>query len=101
MRNRLNRLFWSANQDVLDVERDRDEIIHHTLAYGSVEDIRYLLRLYSRPIVKKSFLEGRPGYYSPQAVAFAQSLFSIPKLNFSHYTKRVKGTPLRNPRRIP
>lgn len=99
MRNRLNRLFWSTNPRRLDVHTDQAEIIHHILAYGSIDDIRYLLKLYPRTVVKRFFLQGKLGYYSPQAVAFTQQLLNIPQLDYSRYVKKVSGPALRNPQR--
>ncbi|HBF67387.1 MAG TPA: hypothetical protein DDW36_03115 [Candidatus Magasanikbacteria bacterium] len=89
MNNRLNRLFWFTDPKQLDITKDKTLIIHHTLAFGSVEDIRYLFRLYSKQTIKRIFKQGKKGLYPPPAFAFARQLFNLPMLNPHNYIKHV------------
>lgn len=92
MKGQLNKLFWFTNPQTLDVKHDQALIIHHTLAYGSLDDIAYLLEVYPKKVIKKTFLQGRRGEYSPAAVAFARELLDIRRLNFDRYITHAKKT---------
>ncbi len=89
MNNRLNKLFWSQDPKKLDKTKDKHLIIHQVLAYGSMQDIKYLFKIYSRETVKKVFLKGKKGLYDPKVAALIKCLLSIRKLDYSKYVKKI------------
>ena len=77
----LGKLFWFTSAKKMNRKKDNNLIIHQTLAYGSLADIRRLFKLYSKTEVKKVFLKGKRGIYDPRVLALLKiiSLSLIPK----------------------
>lgn len=46
---------WSAEVNTMDLEKDKNYIIHQTFAHGSLEDMFWVLRTYSRDIIRRVF----------------------------------------------
>lgn len=65
---------WSANVKNLNAERDKNYIVHHILMYGTLEQIRWLIRAYGADVVKKIFLEHPQKIYTPSAFHFAKMI---------------------------
>ena len=53
----LQGILWSVNVARLDLERDKNYIIHQVLAYGNLEQIRWLFQVYGRQGVKDVFMK--------------------------------------------
>jgi len=85
----LSKLFWFTEPRKLDKKRNSELIIHQTLAYGSLGDIRRLLKLYSKSEVKKVFLSGKKGIYDPRVLALLKIMFGIKKINSKKYVKKI------------
>lgn len=51
----LQGTLWSASVHAMDMEKDRDYIIHQTFAHGSLEDMLFILRTYPRDTVQRVF----------------------------------------------
>ncbi len=47
----LQSILWSQDVQSLDIRKDRDVIIFRVLAYGSVDDLRWLFKTYSRSTI--------------------------------------------------
>ncbi len=52
---RLQAVLWSANIHHLDIKRDKGYIVHQVFAYGRMEDIIWLLQVYTRDDLRKVF----------------------------------------------
>ena len=48
-------ILWSANVKNLDLEKDKVYIIHQILSYGTLEQIHWLFRVYSKEEIRKVF----------------------------------------------
>ena len=53
---RLKPILWSKNIKSLDSENDKIYIIHQVLSYGSIEDIKLLLKIYSKNEIGNVFI---------------------------------------------
>lgn len=51
----LQSVLWSSNIHSIDLEKDKTYVIHQILAYGNMEDIKWLFTTYSRPIIEHVF----------------------------------------------
>lgn len=89
MIGKLGKLFWFTSTKKLDKKRDKAGIIHHTLANGSLEDIKELFGIYSKAEVKKVFFKGKRGTYDPRVLALLRVIFGIKKINQNKYVKRI------------
>jgi len=74
---RIKRLFWDVNKDDVDVRRHRPYVIRRIMDYGDVEDVKWMLKIYSTDeiieVVKKSHGLSRKSAY------FWSTYFNIPK----------------------
>lgn len=57
----------------LDLTRDRVRIIHHVLAYGSIEDWRWLRKTYSLPTIRRVFREHPMQVHTAPSLHFAST----------------------------
>ena len=73
----------------IDPKKDKNLLIHQTLAYGSMADIKKLFKIYSKTKIKKVFLEGKRGIYDSRAVAWLKLVFEIKHLDQNKYVKKI------------
>lgn len=95
---KLKKLFWSADFKKLDIVRDKNYIIHQTLAFGTLEEIKFLFNIYSVKEIRQIFLEQPQPFYSPQGLNFIQKyILQIKDIGFSkeRYVKNVFGPNIR------
>jgi hypothetical protein len=91
---KLKKLFWSANFEKLDIAKDKAYIIHQTLAFGTLSDIKLLFNIYSLEEVRHIFLKQPKPLYSPQGLNFLQKYIlqiEDARLSKEHYVKNVFG----------
>lgn len=80
--------FWSVNLEELNVNRDRDYIIHQVFAYGSLSAIKWLFKTYDKATIKNSFLKKPAKIYRPQTFNWVKNvLLGLEKkrLNIGQY----------------
>lgn len=87
----LSRLFWQLDPSKLDAQKDRTLIIHHVLAYGSLEDVKKLFKFYGLPTVRKEFARPQRGLYAPSVFELFRTFFGLKYLRPSNYVKHVGG----------
>lgn len=63
-------ILWSTNVKNLDMERDKVYIIHQVLMYGTLDQIKWLFKVYKKETIKKIFLEEPQRIYNPPAFFF-------------------------------
>lgn len=91
---KLKKLFWSVDFKKLDLEKDKVYIINQTLAFGSLDDIRLLLKLYPPEEVRQVFLKRPKPLYSPPGLNFIQKYIlqiKDAKLSQKRYVKNIYG----------
>lgn len=54
---RLQPVLWSCDIKQLNLERDKAYIVHQILIYGTLDDIRWLLKTYSKKEIVDTFLK--------------------------------------------
>ena len=74
---KIQRLFWDVNKEDVDIKTHRAYIIRRILDYGNIEDVKWVLKIYSQKeiveVVKKSRGLSRKSAY------FWSTYFNIPK----------------------
>ncbi|GFP21573.1 hypothetical protein HKBW3S06_00800 [Candidatus Hakubella thermalkaliphila] len=91
---KLKKLFWSANFENLDIVKDKAYIIHQTLAFGTLSDIKLLFNIYSLEEVRHIFLKQPQPLYSPPGLNFLQKYIlqiEDARLSKERYIKNVFG----------
>jgi len=94
---KLKKVFWSVDFKNLDINKNKSYIIHQTLAFGSLDDIRSLFKIYSLGEIRQTFLKHPQPFYSPQGLNFLQKyiLHIKDKLPKEKYVKDVFGPIIR------
>jgi hypothetical protein len=92
-------LFWFLDASKLDPKKDKNLIIHQVLAYGSMDDLRKLFKIYGKKTIRKEFLKPKPGLYQPNILALVKSLLGINRLAKKNYLKNIYAAPSRSVRR--
>ena len=77
MPDRIKRLFWDVNKETVDVVCHRAYIIRRIMDYGTIEDVKWMLRTYS-PQEISEVLKKRRGL-SRKSACFWAAYFNIPK----------------------
>lgn len=67
-------ILWSKNIKNLDLKRDKAYIIHQVLSYGTLEQIRWLLKVYGKKEVRKVFEEAPMRVYCPSTFNFIKNI---------------------------
>lgn len=70
-------LFWSKNVEQLDVVRDRPYIIHQALAFGTLDDLKWLHGVYPPAIIRQTFVEDPIKIYTRSAYHFAKRMLNV------------------------
>lgn len=77
----------------LDLEKDRPYIVNQVLSYGTLDEIRWLMKTYGKDTVKQVFLEQPIKVYTPSAFRFSQLLLGVSGVMADRYDQTL-------PRRI-
>jgi|YelNatPaOPRAMG01_1025707.scaffolds.fasta_scaffold281343_1 hypothetical protein len=85
----LQPLLWSRNVKNLDFKKDKIYIIHQVLAYGSIEDIKYIINIYSKDEVINVFINNPLKVYTRPVFLFIKNyMFKIKtELKESNYVR--------------
>ena len=70
----LQGVLWSKNVSNLNLEKDKNYIIHQILAYGNWEHLIWLLDKYKLNQVRKVFIEHPAKDYNERSFNFVQKL---------------------------
>lgn len=63
-------LVWTKKGQNLDLSQDSLTIIHHTLRYGRISDISWLLKTYPKEKIQTVFADQPMTIYSPASFQF-------------------------------
>lgn len=95
---KLKKLFWSVDFKKLDMMKDKGYIIHQTLAFGTLEEMKLLFNIYPAKEIQQIFLKRPQPLYSPQGLNFIQKYILQIKdtgLSKERYVKNVFGPIIR------
>lgn len=70
----LQGVLWSTSVEDLDLQKDKNYIIHQILAYGTWEHLLWLLKSYPREQIKEVFVMHPEKDYTPSAFNFAKKV---------------------------
>ncbi|MFH1326480.1 MAG: hypothetical protein ABIH48_03355 [Candidatus Falkowbacteria bacterium] len=73
----------------MDMQKDARIIIHQVLSYGTLNDIRKLIKYYGKNKVKREFLKPMLGLYPANILDFLKLLLGIKRLNKKKYIKNI------------
>jgi len=71
---KLQAKLWSSDLRNVGVQKDKTMIIHKVLAYGTMNDIHWLVDEYGKKEVKDSFLDNPMNLYTKSALNFAKNI---------------------------
>lgn len=89
----LQGALWSVDISKLDLEKDRAYIVNQVLSYGTLDEIRWLMKTYGKDVVKQVFLNQPIKVYTPSAFRFSQLLLGVSGIMADRYDQTL-------PRRI-
>lgn len=78
--------FWDVDFDQIDLEKDRHFVVHKIFNFGTLEDIKKILKYIWQATVKKELLNAN--YLNNQALWLASAIFSISPQQFSCYLRK-------------
>ena len=78
-------LFWDVDIASLDIITSKKTIIERVLGYGILNDWNWIVSVYGKDQIKNTALTLKN--IDKVTLSFLANLFSIPKENFSCYTK--------------
>lgn len=78
----LQGALWSVDVAKLDLEKDRAYIVNQVLSYGTLDEIRWLMKTYGKETVKQVFLNQPIKVYTRPCFAFIKNaLFNLSQVN--------------------
>ena len=91
---KFKHLFWFTDVNKLDLDKNRNLIVHQVLAYGAMDDIKLLFQMYPKSEIKKEFLDSKKGkgLYNPAVFELCKLLVGVKKgdrINSKYYIKKV------------
>jgi len=69
----LQPILWSVDVNRLDVNKDKGYIIHQVLIYGTLEEIHWLFRVYSKKEIVTVFLKQPVKQYPKEIFYFVKN----------------------------
>jgi len=78
--------FWDVDPVQLDISKSRQLIIERVFSFGNINDLRQLMKIYSKKDIKESLCNLT--YLDPKTLNFASLFLGIPKSRFKCYTKK-------------
>lgn len=69
----LQPILWSVNINNLDLERDKNYIIHQILSYGNLRQIKWLFKIYKKEEIKEVFVKFPKKIYLPSVFYFVKN----------------------------
>ena len=88
----LQATLWSNHVNNLDLNKDKNYIIHQILSVGSLEDWKWLFKTYPLSTIKTTFIKEPAKIYQPQRFSLARIMLGLQN---EHFTKEyyVVNTP--------
>lgn len=89
----LKGYFWSVKFNDLDINKDKDYIIHQILCYGDLGSMKWLFKTYGRKSIKESFIKKPVKIYRPQTFNWAKNILLDLANKQLDFRKYVINTP--------
>ncbi|OGK08398.1 hypothetical protein A2767_06450 [Candidatus Roizmanbacteria bacterium RIFCSPHIGHO2_01_FULL_35_10] len=79
---KLQATLWSTDTNNLDLEKDKNYIIHQTLSIGGIEDWRWLFKTYPSKTIISTFVKEPAKIYMPQRFSLAKVMLGLKNRQF-------------------
>ena len=90
----LQGVLWSVNVQQLDMQKDKEYIIHQLLNYGTMEELKWLFTTYSKKEIIETFVKQPAKIYFKQTYFFVKNcLLSLSHINLDeqNYVTSISG----------
>lgn len=90
----LQSVLWSTNVDRLDIDKDKEYIIHQILVYGTMDELKWMFRVYGKEIIKDVFIHHPAKMYTAKTYYFTKNfLLELSKrdLDRENYVTSIFG----------
>lgn len=87
--SQLAKLLWFQKNP--DIEQDKNAIIHHVLALGTLEDWKALFALYPISEIRENFKQPAKGLYDPAVLKLCEKILDIKVPSAEKYIKNIYG----------
>ena len=71
---KLQGILWSADVADLDLEKNRSYIVNQVLSLGTLEELSWLFKTYTREMTRKIFVNEPAKIYSPSSFNFCKNI---------------------------
>lgn len=88
-------ILWSTNIKNLDLEKDKNYIIHQVLLYGNLKQIKWLFKAYGKGKVRETFIKNPLPIYTRTVFHFVKNFIlglKDKKLDEKKYIKNIVGS---------
>lgn len=87
----LKGILWSRKLDKLDPQKDKSYIVNQILSFGSLKNIHWMLKKYSKKEVEETFVKKPRKVYTHQSFNFVKNhiLKITRELNSRKYVKSL------------
>lgn len=92
---KLQSVLWSTDVNLLDIEKDKGYIIHQVLIYGTLKEIKWLFRTYSKKEIIEVFVKRPSKIYPKEVFYFVKNfILSLKNINLSEekYVTSISGS---------
>lgn len=83
-------LFWDMDQENLDFDLAKNQVIVQVVEYGTLEDWKLVLKLYNKEVLKETLLNAKS--LDKVTLAFLANYFGIDKSAFKCYKQHASPT---------
>lgn len=90
---KLQAVLWSTDVSLLDIDKHKGYIIHQILRFGTLDDIKWLFKTYTRDKICDFFLENPRKNYGRQDFQFIKNyiLRLRDRLDSNKYVTSISG----------
>jgi hypothetical protein len=90
----MQAILWSKDIENIDFYNDRIYIIHQVLAYGDMDEIKWLFTVYLKDEIKNTFIDHPSKIYTRPVYFFIKDLIlNIEKeIDENDYVKNITGS---------
>jgi len=90
---KLQSVFWSADINKLDLEKDKNYIIHQIFSHGNLDDIKWVFDTFSRNEISNIFISTPYKDYRKSRFYFIKNHIINLKDKLINENRYVKNTP--------
>ncbi|OHA19038.1 MAG: hypothetical protein A3C08_03550 [Candidatus Taylorbacteria bacterium RIFCSPHIGHO2_02_FULL_47_18] len=81
--NSFRPLLWSLKWEDVDVDKDKSDIILAAVNEGTLEQWRWIIRMYGREAIRETLANRLATEFHPESGNLAKVVFDLPKLSYA------------------